>query len=59
MGFAIDQPGDELELILTDTKEVRIVEITGDNGVLPRNPSRNSATVAIIDFWLILVEISE
>ncbi len=50
LGFAIDQPGDELELILTDSKEVRIVEITGDNGVLPRNPLKNSATVAIIDF---------
>ncbi|BDC97762.1 homoserine kinase [Persicobacter psychrovividus] len=47
MGFAIDAPGDTLELKLTDSKEVRIVEITGDEGRLPLETERNTAGVAV------------
>jgi homoserine kinase len=50
LGFAIDRPGDELELEITAEKGVVIAEITGDNGVLPRDPEKNSAAVAIIEF---------
>ncbi len=50
LGFAIDRPGDELELEITADKDVKILEITGDNGILPRDPEKNSAAVGIIEF---------
>lgn len=50
LGFAIDKPGDELLMEITQEKGVVIVDIEGDNGVLPRNPKKNSATVAIQDY---------
>ncbi len=50
LGFAIDRPGDELELELTTGKHVVITDITGDNGVLPREAKKNSAAVAIQEF---------
>lgn len=50
LGFAINSPGDELECIITKEKGVKILEITGDDGVLPRDPVKNSATVAIQQF---------
>lgn len=50
LGFAIDKPGDELIMELTSEKGVVIVDIEGDGGVLPRNPHKNSATVAIMDY---------
>jgi homoserine kinase len=50
LGFAIDRPGDELELEIIAEKTVKILEITGDDGVLPRDPEKNSAAVGIIEF---------
>jgi homoserine kinase len=50
LGFAIEKPGDELIMEITAEKGVEIVAIEGDGGVLPRNPLKNSATVAIQDY---------
>lgn len=50
LGFAIERPGDELVMEITSEPGVQIVEITGDGGVLPRDPRKNSATVAILDY---------
>jgi homoserine kinase len=50
LGFAIERPGDELIMELTADKGVQIVDIEGDGGVLPRDPMKNSATVAIMDY---------
>jgi homoserine kinase len=50
LGFAIEKPGDELIMEITAEKGVKIVDIEGDGGVLPRNPLKNSATVAIQDY---------
>lgn len=50
LGFAIDKPGDELIMELTEEPGVQIVDIEGDGGVLPRDPHKNSATVAIMDY---------
>lgn len=50
LGFAIDKPGDELIMEITAEKGVVIVDIEGDGGVLPRDPFKNSATVAIMDY---------
>ena len=50
LGFAIDKPGDELIMEITAEKGVVIADIEGDDGLLPRDPKRNSATVAIQDY---------
>ncbi len=50
LGFAISRPGDELIMELTAEKGVVIVDIEGDGGTLPRDPYKNSATVAIMDY---------
>lgn len=50
LGFAIDKPGDELVMEITQEKGVQIADIEGDGGMLPRDPKKNSATVAIQDY---------
>ncbi|MDB5226791.1 MAG: thrB [Bacteroidota bacterium] len=50
LGFAIDKPGDELIMEITKQKGVEIADIEGDEGMLPRDPKKNSATVAIQDY---------
>lgn len=47
LGFALESPGDELELTVTEEPGIIITDIEGDKGQLPRDPARNSATVAI------------
>lgn len=48
LGFAIDEPGDEVAASFVDGPAgvVRIAEITGDLGRLPREAARNTASVA-------------
>lgn len=48
MGFAIDMPGDELVLRVSERPGVRIVEITGDNGKLTKDPALNTAGKPIL-----------
>ncbi len=43
MGFAIDMPGDELVLRVSERPGVRIMEITGENGKLTKDPALNTA----------------
>lgn len=45
-GFALNAPGDELFLTLTETSKVVVTCITGDGGVLPLSPERNTAAVS-------------
>lgn len=42
LGFAVDFPGDEAVVSLSDTPGVRILEIQGDNGQLPLDPDENT-----------------
>ncbi|GBD89827.1 homoserine kinase [bacterium BMS3Abin04] len=49
IGFAIDKPGDIVTLKLRFDGKVRITKITGDNGVLPADIKKNTATVAILE----------
>ena len=49
-GFAVDQPGDEVWLQQTDQPGVRILDIIGDGGRLPREATRNTAGIAIRAF---------
>lgn len=47
LGFAVDQPGDEIMLRKSDTGQVRIVQITGDGGILPKDPDKNTCGAVI------------
>ena len=49
-GFAVESPGDEVALTLTDTPGVRIVKIEGDQGRLPLDAQKNTAGVAVVAF---------
>lgn len=50
LGFAIDAPGDEVIVRRTSEPGVRIVDITGDGGRLPREADRNTVTVPILQY---------
>lgn len=50
MGFAVHNPGDEVSLTWNDLGKVVIDRIEGDNGLLPRDPSLNTAGVAVLAY---------
>jgi len=47
LGFAVDQPGDEITLKKSSSGQVKIVEITGDGGALPLDPYKNTCSLVI------------
>lgn len=48
MGFAIEQPGDEVVMRLTDEPgKVRIERIIGDEGKLPMDPDKNTVSLVV------------
>ncbi|MCJ0742110.1 homoserine kinase [Pedobacter montanisoli] len=47
LGFAVNEPGDEVEMTLTDQPGVKIVQITGDNGKLPLESHKNTVSVSV------------
>lgn len=47
LGFAVDQPGDEITLKKSNSDEVKIIEITGDGGALPLDSDKNTSSVVI------------
>ncbi len=47
LGFALDEPGDEVTASFSATAGVRILDILNDGGRLPREASRNTAGVAV------------
>lgn len=50
LGFAIHQPGDIVEVTLREAGGVRITDVTGDDGKLPRQAEKNTAGVAVLAF---------
>jgi len=48
MGFALNQPGDEIVLRFTKKPGISISKITGDNGKLPLDPLKNTAGLSLI-----------
>ena len=50
LGFAVDQPGDEITLRKSDSGEVRIKEITGDGGALTLDADKNTCGAVIKSF---------
>ena len=49
-GFAVNHPGDEVVLVKKDSPGIEIIEITGDEGRLPKDVSKNTAGIAIQKF---------
>ena len=49
-GFAVANPGDQITLTVRDEPGVRITDIIGDDGRLPRETARNTAGIAIQTF---------
>jgi len=47
IGFAVNEPGDEVILRLVDRPGIRITKITGDKGKLPLDPARNTVGVSV------------
>ncbi len=47
LGFAVDSPADEVIATLRKEPGIRISKISGDNGRLPVDPERNTASVAV------------
>jgi len=50
LGFAVSAPGDELIATLSDEPGVRITKIDGDDGRLPLEAEKNSASVSALAF---------
>lgn len=50
LGFAVNNPGDEVILKLSNVPKVRITQITGDEGRLPQIAEKNTAGISIIKF---------
>ncbi|MCQ6960318.1 homoserine kinase [Mucilaginibacter aquariorum] len=47
LGFAVNEPGDEVIMRLTDKPGITISKITGDDGRLPLNPAKNTVSVSV------------
>ncbi len=47
LGFAIEEPGDEVVAQAREEPGVELIEVTGDGGRLPREAERNTAGVAV------------
>ncbi len=50
LGFALDEPGDEVVMSRVDRPGVRIVEITGDDGRLPWDAAKNTVSASVMSF---------
>ncbi|MBD1385539.1 homoserine kinase [Mucilaginibacter rigui] len=47
LGFAVNEPGDEVVMRITDKPGITISKITGDDGRLPLNPAKNTVSVSV------------
>jgi homoserine kinase len=47
LGFAVNEPGDEVIIRLTGKPGIIISKITGDNGRLPLDPAKNTVSVSV------------
>ena len=48
LGFAVDQPGDEVVIRKSNQKGIRITKIEGDGGKLPTEAEENTVSISII-----------
>ena len=49
MGFAINEPGDVVSVRKVERPGVRLKNVIGDDGRLPLEPSKNTASIAVIE----------
>lgn len=47
LGFAVNEPGDEVVMRVTNKPGITISKITGDDGRLPLNPEKNTVSVSV------------
>lgn len=47
LGFAVNEPGDEVEMRITETPGVVIHKITGDGGKLPKSAEKNTVSASV------------
>lgn len=50
LGFALEQPGDQVTMRLTDEKDVKIKSISGDDGRLPWEADRNTVSASVMNY---------
>lgn len=50
LGFAVETPGDEVIISLTDEPGVKVNSIVGDEGKLPLDPARNTVSLVIQEY---------
>ncbi len=50
LGFAIEEPGDEVYIRRVDKPGVRLLNVTGDDGRLPRDPTKNTVSASVLSF---------
>ena len=49
LGFAVNKPGDELTMELTNKPGVNIISIEGDEGKLPLDPTKNTVSASVMN----------
>src|SRR5579875_3345068 len=47
LGFAVNEPGDEVIMRMTNKPGISISKITGDDGRLPLDPVKNTVSVSV------------
>jgi homoserine kinase len=47
LGFAINEPGDEVQMKRVATPGIRITKISGDDGKLPLDPKKNTVSASV------------
>ena len=50
LGFALDEPGDEVRMRRVDEPGVHLVEVTGDEGRLPRDAAKNTVSASVLTY---------
>jgi homoserine kinase len=50
LGFALEHPGDEVQISIRKDNQLIIQSISGDEGILPLDPKKNTVTVVISEY---------
>lgn len=50
LGFALDEPGDEVRMRKVDKLGVHLVQVTGDDGRLPREATKNTVSASVLSY---------
>jgi homoserine kinase len=50
LGFAVNEPGDEVVMRITNKPGITISKITGDDGRLPLDPTKNTVSVSVLHY---------